>query len=112
MLSAPQIRPAALEPFSYVHVHVLVLVLVLALTARPILRTQIDTKEKADPVWAKHPSLTTLPVNSVIASITRRGPHALLVKGYAIGSGATQIAAVLRTYGFSSRRHLLRGSQR
>ncbi|KAI0749275.1 molybdopterin binding oxidoreductase [Daedaleopsis nitida] len=59
-----------------------------------VLPEEIDTKEKAGPVWSKHPSLTTLPVNSVVASVTRRGPGALFVKGYAIGSGATQIAAV------------------
>ena len=56
--------------------------------------TQVDTKEKAAPVWCKFPSLTTLPVNSVVASVTRRGPSSVFVKGYAIHSGPVQIAAV------------------
>ena len=55
---------------------------------------QVDTPEKAEPVWAKTPALTTLPINSVVASVTRRGADAVHVKGYAIGSGAIQIATV------------------
>lgn len=56
--------------------------------------SQIDSKEKAAPVWSKIPSLTTLPLNSVVGSVTRQGPNAILVKGYAIGSGDVQVAKV------------------
>ncbi|TBU41637.1 molybdopterin binding oxidoreductase [Dichomitus squalens] len=59
-----------------------------------VLPEDVDTPEKAGPVWAKTPSLTTLPINSVVASVTRRGIGAIHVKGYAIGSGDVQIATV------------------
>ena len=55
---------------------------------------QVDTPEKAAPVWSKVPSLTTLPLNSVVGSVTRKGDDAILVKGYAIACGDVQVAKV------------------
>ena len=55
---------------------------------------QVDTPEKAAPVWSKVPSLTTLPLNSVVGSVTRNGDDAILVKGYAIACGDVQVAKV------------------
>ncbi len=51
-------------------------------------------KEKAAPVWSKFPSLTTLPLNSVIGSVTRKDSDSILVKGYAIFRGDVQVAKV------------------
>lgn len=45
-------------------------------------------------MWSKFPSLTTLPLNSVVGSVTRKEPDAISVKGYAIGSGDVQVAKV------------------
>ncbi|KAH9847232.1 molybdopterin binding oxidoreductase [Lenzites betulinus] len=59
-----------------------------------VLPEEIDTKEKARPMWSKFPSLTTLPLNSVVGSVTRKEPDAISVKGYAIGSGDVQVANV------------------
>lgn len=38
--------------------------------------------------------MTTLPLNSVIASLTRRSPTELIVKGYAIGRGSAEVTKV------------------
>lgn len=38
--------------------------------------------------------MTTLPLNSVIASVTRRSPTELFVKGYAIGRGSAKVRKV------------------
>ncbi|RPD72460.1 molybdopterin binding oxidoreductase [Lentinus tigrinus ALCF2SS1-7] len=59
-----------------------------------VLPEEIDTKEKAASAWSKVPSLTSLPINSVVASVSRRSPSSILVKGYAIGRGALQVARV------------------
>ena len=59
-----------------------------------MLALKVDTKEKAASAWSKFPSLTSLPINSVVASVSRRRPSSILAKGYAIGRGAVQIARV------------------
>ncbi|KAI0364460.1 molybdopterin binding oxidoreductase [Pilatotrama ljubarskyi] len=59
-----------------------------------VLPPEVDSKEKAEPVWSKIPSLTTLPLNSVVASVTRKEHDSVLVKGYAIGCGDVQVAKV------------------
>ncbi|KAH9944981.1 molybdopterin binding oxidoreductase [Epithele typhae] len=67
-----------------------------------VLPPHVNSKEQAAPEWPKIPSLTTLPVNSVVALTSvrpSRSPsepdrQALYVQGYAIACGAVQIAAV------------------
>ncbi|TCD65678.1 hypothetical protein EIP91_002305 [Steccherinum ochraceum] len=52
-----------------------------------ILPPEIETKKAAAPVWTKYPSITSLPLNSVIASTmiasSQAGKRKLVVKGYA-----------------------------
>ncbi|KAG2018151.1 sulfite oxidase [Coprinopsis cinerea AmutBmut pab1-1] len=58
-----------------------------------ILPPSIDSKALATPdVWAKYPSMTTLPLNSVVGSVTPLSSSspsgtAILVKGYAVPGG-------------------------
>ncbi|OBZ71999.1 Sulfite oxidase [Grifola frondosa] len=59
-----------------------------------VLPPDIETKEQAAPVWSKYPSMTVMPINSVIGSVTRKSPTSVLVKGYAIGSADVRIARV------------------
>ncbi|KAI0761002.1 molybdopterin binding oxidoreductase [Trametes elegans] len=59
-----------------------------------VLPEEVDTKEKAGPIWSKVPALTSLPLNSVVASVIRRDIDSMLVKGYAIGCGNVQVAKV------------------
>ena len=59
-----------------------------------MLALKVDTKEKAASAWSKFPSLTSLPINSVVAAVSRRSPSSILAKGYAIGRGAVQITRV------------------
>jgi sulfite oxidase len=54
-------------------------------------------------MWEQCPSLTTLPINSTVASITPLSPSAILVKGYATnGSGGPVIGVDLTTDGGAS----------
>lgn len=61
-----------------------------------VLPEEVDTSEKAEAAWAKTPSLTTLPINSVIGYVTRLGvdSNSLRIKGYAIANGDVQISTV------------------
>ncbi|KAJ3555748.1 hypothetical protein NM688_g2404 [Phlebia brevispora] len=62
-----------------------------------VLPPEIETKEAAGQVWAKYPSITSLPLNSVIATaLVRPADHgkSLLVKGYATPHMSANIAAV------------------
>lgn len=58
------------------------------------LSIQIDSKEAAAPLWSKYPSITALPINSVVASITRISSSTILVKGYAVGSSNGNVTRI------------------
>jgi len=49
-----------------------------------ILPPCIESKESATALWAKYPSMTALPLNSVIGVASRTSENTLYVKGYAI----------------------------
>ncbi|KAJ7494581.1 Oxidoreductase, molybdopterin-binding domain-containing protein [Mycena galericulata] len=55
-----------------------------------VLPPEVDSKAAAAPLWAKYPSMTALPLNSVVASVTATRPSssststALHIKGYAL----------------------------
>ena len=55
---------------------------------------KINTKEAAQALWSKYPSMTALPVNSVVGSVTRMSKSTILVKGYAISGGGVSVARV------------------
>ncbi|KAI0783611.1 Oxidoreductase, molybdopterin-binding domain-containing protein [Abortiporus biennis] len=63
-----------------------------------ILPPEVETKEAASSLWAKYPSITSLPINSVIASITPRGlnndSRSILVKGYATSHISAQVSRI------------------
>ncbi|KDR76401.1 hypothetical protein GALMADRAFT_226095 [Galerina marginata CBS 339.88] len=49
-----------------------------------ILPPNVESKESAKLLWSKYPSMTALPLNSVVAHASRTGANKLFVKGYAI----------------------------
>ncbi|KAJ7178631.1 Oxidoreductase, molybdopterin-binding domain-containing protein [Mycena crocata] len=53
-----------------------------------ILPPEVDSKAKALTLWPKYPSMTALPLNSVVGSVSTTrlpsGLHSLYVKGYAL----------------------------
>ncbi len=57
-------------------------------------RDQIETKDAAKDVWSKYPSMTALPLNSVVASAIYTSDSSLFVKGYAVPGGSGNVASV------------------
>ncbi|KAG5341582.1 hypothetical protein C0989_009284 [Termitomyces sp. Mn162] len=58
-----------------------------------ILPPTVTSKDEAKPLWSKYPSMTSLPLNSVIGSITITSPTSLYIKGYAV-SNLANVAGV------------------
>jgi sulfite oxidase len=58
-----------------------------------ILPPHVESKESAKALWAKYPSMTVLPLNSVIG-LARRTEDTLYVKGYAIPGSCGNVQAV------------------
>ncbi|CCL98775.1 uncharacterized protein FIBRA_00780 [Fibroporia radiculosa] len=59
-----------------------------------ILPENVETREQAAGAWPKYPSMTTLPLNSIVGSISRLSSTSVLVKGYAIGCGSAKVTCV------------------
>ncbi|KAH9481542.1 Sulfite oxidase [Psilocybe cubensis] len=59
-----------------------------------ILPPSVQTKEMAKPMWDKYPSMTALPLNSVVATVGCEDDEKLFVKGYAISGATGQVHAV------------------
>ncbi|KAF8150560.1 Oxidoreductase, molybdopterin-binding domain-containing protein [Crassisporium funariophilum] len=59
-----------------------------------ILPPHVESKDSAKPLWSKYPSMTTLPLNSVVAHASRNSDEALYVKGYAIPGSYGNVKAV------------------
>ncbi|KAF9267649.1 molybdopterin binding oxidoreductase [Marasmius fiardii PR-910] len=49
-----------------------------------ILPAHVETKDQAKDYWPKCPSMTALPLNSVVAAVHRTPPSTIFVKGYAV----------------------------
>jgi sulfite oxidase len=58
-----------------------------------ILPPHVESKESAKALWAKYPSMTALPLNSVIG-VASRTEDTLYVKGYAIPGSCGNVQAV------------------
>jgi sulfite oxidase len=56
--------------------------------------SQVDSIDEAQSLWSKYPSITSLPINSVVASVTHVSPSSLLIKGYAAGGAEANVARV------------------
>jgi sulfite oxidase len=59
-----------------------------------ILPPEIENKEQARAVWSKYPSMTALPLNSVIGSVYKISPSKVRVRGYATPGECGNVAAV------------------
>jgi sulfite oxidase len=55
---------------------------------------QIQSLEQATPVWSFYPSMTSLPLNSVIARVDCITDRMLYVKGYALAGSSGDVKAV------------------
>ncbi|KAF9474675.1 molybdopterin binding oxidoreductase [Pholiota conissans] len=59
-----------------------------------ILPPNVDNKEKAAPLWHKYPSMTALPLNSVVAQASKASDDTLFVKGYATPGDSGNVRSV------------------
>ncbi|KAF8905005.1 Oxidoreductase, molybdopterin-binding domain-containing protein [Gymnopilus junonius] len=59
-----------------------------------VLPPDVETKESAKPLWSKYPSMTALPLNSVVAHASRPSDDKLLVKGYALAGSSGDVKSV------------------
>jgi hypothetical protein len=55
---------------------------------------QVESKEQARPFWSQYPSMTVLPLNSVIARVDCIPNQMLYVKGYALAGSSGNVKAV------------------
>lgn len=60
----------------------------------PHVLSQVTSKDEAKYLWPKYPCMTSLPLNSVIGSITLTSPTSLYIKGYAVPSSTANVAGV------------------
>ncbi|KAL0580006.1 hypothetical protein V5O48_002009 [Marasmius crinis-equi] len=59
-----------------------------------ILPPHVETKPQAQEYWSKCPSMTALPLNSVIATVYRLSPSKMYVKGYAVPGDGGNVTSV------------------
>ncbi|GLB40590.1 putative sulfite oxidase [Lyophyllum shimeji] len=59
-----------------------------------VLPPTVTSKDEAKPLWGKCPSMTSLPLNSVIGSVTPTSPTSIYIKGYAVHSPAANVTGV------------------
>jgi sulfite oxidase len=55
---------------------------------------QVDSKDAARPLWSKYPSMTSLPLNSVVSVAYPISSESVFVKGYAVPAAGAQVKAV------------------
>ncbi|PFH46815.1 hypothetical protein AMATHDRAFT_7387 [Amanita thiersii Skay4041] len=73
-----------------------------------VLPSHVESSHAAEGLWNKYPSMTILPLNSVIASILQTSYSSILVKGYAIPGNSGNIAKVEVTIDDGNTWHLAR----
>ncbi|PPQ91010.1 hypothetical protein CVT25_013935 [Psilocybe cyanescens] len=54
----------------------------------------VQSKETAKPLWDQYPSMTALPLNSVVATVNCEEDDELFVKGYAIAGATGKVQAI------------------
>ncbi|KAG6820490.1 hypothetical protein H0H93_016552 [Arthromyces matolae] len=59
-----------------------------------ILPPTVATKDAAKLLWPKYPCMTSLPLNSVIGSISLTSSTSLYIKGYAVPSPTANVASI------------------